>query len=155
MEGLKSCQGSGGYRTVLSTWCNIYKSLWLGNWRLPYHREREWFSSRLWPHKLQFGQLHTTVFGFGFFLYVPVLVQYCFIWRPSDSTVSEDVGIEPRIVATSALTVRRSSYSATSQKSWSESVMNNPDHISESLETHFFRFKYLNSLMRIRDPEWK
>jgi hypothetical protein len=28
--------------------------------------------------------------------------------------------------------------------------MNNPDHISESLET-FFGLKYLNSLMRIRD----
>jgi hypothetical protein len=32
--------------------------------------------------------------------------------------------------------------------------MNNPDHISESLEP-FFGLKYLNSLMRIRDPEWK
>jgi hypothetical protein len=37
-------------------------------------------------------------------------VQHCFICRPSDSTVSEDVGIEPRTVAT----VRRSSHSATS-----------------------------------------
>jgi hypothetical protein len=32
--------------------------------------------------------------------------------------------------------------------------MNNPDHISESLET-IFGFKYLNSLMRIRDLGWK
>jgi hypothetical protein len=32
--------------------------------------------------------------------------------------------------------------------------MNNPDHISESLETIFWD-KYLNSLMWIRDPEWK
>jgi hypothetical protein len=32
--------------------------------------------------------------------------------------------------------------------------MNNPDHISESLET-FFELKYLNSSMRIRDPGWK
>jgi hypothetical protein len=29
--------------------------------------------------------------------------QHCFICRPSDSTVSEDAGIEPRTVATSAL----------------------------------------------------
>jgi hypothetical protein len=32
-------------------------------------------------------------------------IQHCFICRPSDSTVSEDAGIEPRTVATSALTV--------------------------------------------------
>ncbi len=32
--------------------------------------------------------------------------------------------------------------------------MNNPDHISESLET-FFWVKYFNSLMRVRDPGWK
>ncbi len=35
-------------------------------------------------------------------------------------------------------------------KTGSGSGMNNPDHISESLET-IFRLKYLNSLMRIRD----
>ena len=40
--------------------------------------------------------------------------------------------------------------------SGSGSRMNNPDHISESLET-IFGFKYLNSLMRIPDPGpgWK
>jgi hypothetical protein len=35
--------------------------------------------------------------------------------------------------------------------------MNNPDHISESLlslET-IFGLKYLNSVLRILDPEWK
>jgi hypothetical protein len=37
----------------------------------------------------------------------------------------------------------------------SGSGMNNPDHISESLETIFFGFKYLNSLIQIRDPGWK
>jgi hypothetical protein len=49
------------------------------------------------------------------------------------------------------------------KKSGSRSGMNNnPDHISESLENHFFELKYLNSLMRIRDrkirirdPRWK
>ncbi len=30
-------------------------------------------------------------------------IQHCFICRPSDFTVSEDAGIEPRIVATTAL----------------------------------------------------
>jgi hypothetical protein len=43
------------------------------------------------------------------------IVQHCFIWRPSDTTVSEDAGIEPRTVATSALAVRRFSHSARSQ----------------------------------------
>jgi hypothetical protein len=37
------------------------------------------------------------------------------------------------------------------KKSVSGSRMNNPDHISESLETIFWGLKYLNSLMRIRD----
>jgi hypothetical protein len=36
------------------------------------------------------------------------------------------------------------------KKSGSESGINNPDHISESLET-IFGLKYLNSLMWIRD----
>ncbi len=46
-----------------------------------------------------------------FFMYG---IQHCFICRPSDSTVSEDAGIEPRTVATEALAVRRSNYSARS-----------------------------------------
>jgi hypothetical protein len=45
------------------------------------------------------------------------VIQHCFICRPSDSTVSEDAGIEPRTVATLALTVRRSNYSARSHQS--------------------------------------
>jgi hypothetical protein len=39
-------------------------------------------------------------------------------------------------------------------KSGSGSGMNNPDHISECLETIFW-LKYLNSLKLIRDPGWK
>jgi hypothetical protein len=46
-----------------------------------------------------------------FFMYD---IQHCFICRPSVSTVSEDAGIEPRTVATTALTVRRSNQSARS-----------------------------------------
>jgi hypothetical protein len=41
------------------------------------------------------------------------------------------------------------------KKLGSESGMNSPDHISESLETIFLRLKYLNSFMRIRDLGWK
>ncbi len=40
------------------------------------------------------------------------------------------------------------------KKSGSGSGMNNPDHISKSLET-IFGLKYVNSLMRIRDTGWK
>jgi hypothetical protein len=41
------------------------------------------------------------------------------------------------------------------KKSGSGSGMNNPNHIPESLETIFWGLKYLNSLMRIRNPGWK
>jgi hypothetical protein len=41
------------------------------------------------------------------------------------------------------------------KKSGSGSWMNNPDHISDSLETIFWGLKYLNSLIQIRDPGWK
>ncbi len=41
-------------------------------------------------------------------------IQQCFICRPSDSTVSEDAGIEPRTAATLALTDRHSDHSARS-----------------------------------------
>jgi hypothetical protein len=39
-------------------------------------------------------------------------IQHCFICRLSDYNVSEDAGIEPRTVSTSALAVRRSIHSA-------------------------------------------
>ncbi len=48
---------------------------------------------------------------FYIFMYV---IQHCFICRPLDSTVSEDAGIDPRTVATLALTARRSYHLARS-----------------------------------------
>jgi hypothetical protein len=45
-------------------------------------------------------------------------IQHCFICRPSDSTVSEDAGIEPRTVVSAALAVRRSNHSARSHQSY-------------------------------------
>jgi hypothetical protein len=48
------------------------------------------------------------IFSF-LFMYV---IQHCFICRPSDSTLSEDAGIELRSVATLASTARRSNQSA-------------------------------------------
>jgi hypothetical protein len=41
------------------------------------------------------------------------------------------------------------------KKSGSGSGMNNPDHISECLETGYFGLKYFNPLRQIRDPEWQ
>jgi hypothetical protein len=52
--------------------------------------------------------------GGYFFLFFMYDIQHCFICRPSDSTVSEDAGIEPRTVATTTLAVRRSNHSARS-----------------------------------------
>ncbi len=38
----------------------------------------------------------------------PSCIQHCFICRPSGSTLSQDAGIEPRVVVTLSLEVRRS-----------------------------------------------
>jgi hypothetical protein len=54
---------------------------------------------------------NTVFLDFFLFLYV---IQLCFICRPSDYTVSDDAGIEPRTVATLALTARRSNHSVRS-----------------------------------------
>jgi hypothetical protein len=47
------------------------------------------------------------IFLWDFFLFCSYNIHHCFICRPSDSTVPTDAGIEPRTVATCALTVRR------------------------------------------------
>ncbi len=59
-------------------------------------------------------------------------IQHCFFCRPSDSTVSEDAGIEPRTVATSALAERRSNHSAIShpQATTGPDVWGNPQGIN-------------------------
>jgi hypothetical protein len=41
------------------------------------------------------------------------------------------------------------------KKLGSGSGMINPENISDNVETIFVGLKYLNSLMRIRDPGWK
>ncbi len=61
----------------------------------------------------------TLLFIYGIYLFIYLLfftycIQHCFICRPSDSTVTTDAGIEPRTVATGALTVRRSNHEARS-----------------------------------------
>ncbi len=44
----------------------------------------------------------------GIFSFFMSVIQHCFICHRSDLNVSEDAGIKPRTVATSALAVRRS-----------------------------------------------
>jgi hypothetical protein len=58
--------------------------------------------------------LASFTFKGGFLDFSFTCTIHCFICRPSDSTVSEDAGIEPRTVATTALTIRRSNHSARS-----------------------------------------
>jgi hypothetical protein len=56
------------------------------------------------------------------------VIQHCFICRLSDSTVSEDAGIEPRTVMTLTLTARLCHHSARSHKiKWIRGLMNNDD----------------------------
>jgi hypothetical protein len=38
------------------------------------------------------------------------VIQHCFVCRPSESTLSEDAGIEPRTVVTLAMTAKCSSH---------------------------------------------
>ncbi len=53
---------------------------------------------------------------FWFFILSPIFIQHCFVSRLSDSTVSEDAGIELRTVASWVLTVRCSNQSTRSHK---------------------------------------
>jgi hypothetical protein len=63
------------------------------------------------------------------------VIKHCFIYRPSDSNVSEDTRIEPRTVATLALAARRFSNLAQS-----------PEHKICVLEVHmlYSRYKFIN-----------
>jgi hypothetical protein len=61
-----------------------------------------------WDYSCDDNVLKGNFFLFFLFMYD---IQHCFICRPTDSTVSEDAEIEPRTVATTALTVRRSNHS--------------------------------------------
>jgi hypothetical protein len=65
-------------------------------------------------------------------------IQHCFIFRPSDSTVSEDAGIEPRTVATLALTVRRSNHSAKPHQNDQNVVLTLEKFCSSHGNNHFF-----------------
>jgi hypothetical protein len=54
-----------------------------------------------WPfYKLIYLELRDQMTFKSFFLLFMYIIQHCFICRRSDSTVSEDAGIEPTTVAT-------------------------------------------------------
>jgi len=61
-----------------------------------------------------------TVFLKFIFMY---FIQHCIICRPSESTVMEDAGMEPRTVAIFALAVRRSNHLARSHPSTKITIM--------------------------------
>ncbi len=78
-------------------------------------------------------------------------IQRCVICRPSDSTVSEDAGIESRTVATSALAVRRSRHSAKSHAYSAKSYLpwlNPPSesHPPQSAKSHSLCICMLHTL---------
>ncbi len=56
---------------------------------------------RIWRTKKPFW----IILKGGFFGFCQYFIQHCFICCPSDSTVSEDAGIEPRAITTSTLAV--------------------------------------------------
>ncbi len=62
--------------------------------------------------------IHIDIYFFSgwFYKIFKYLTQHCFICRPSDSTVPEDAGIEPRTVATLALALTLYNLSARSHR---------------------------------------
>jgi len=58
------------------------------------------------------------IFSGGFFGFLSTLFNTVSSAAPSDSTVPVNAGIEPRTVATTALTVRRCNHSAKSHLMW-------------------------------------
>jgi hypothetical protein len=67
-------------------------------------------------------------------------IQHCCICRPSNSTVSEDSGIVPRTVATTALAVRRSNHSARSHPQSARSHPHSARSHPHSARSHTYFF---------------
>jgi hypothetical protein len=72
--------------------------------------QSKWKRGRLTEFLFQEG----LIYGIWFRNPICTLFNTVFICLPSDSTVSEDAGIEPRTVATLAMAVRRTNHSARS-----------------------------------------
>ncbi len=74
----------------------------------------------------------------GIFLHLFTVFNTLFICRPSDSTVSEDAGVEPRTVATTALAVRSSNHSAKSHPHAAKSHPHSAKSHPHSAKSHPF-----------------
>ena len=74
----------------------------------------------------------------GTFLIFLYDIQQGFICRPSDSTVPQDAGIEPRTVATTALAVRSSNHSAKSHPHAAKSHPHSAKSHPHSAKSHPF-----------------
>ncbi len=68
-----------------------------------------------WKRSTLFALILFSFSSGGFFWIFKYFIQLCFICRPSDTTVPVNAGIEPRTVATPALTARRSKHLARSR----------------------------------------
>ncbi len=77
------------------------------------------------------------------FLYV---IPHCSMCRPSDYTVSENASIEPRTVATLALTDRRSNHSARSHPVYMLQVGRNSD-IYVTMVSYTHQVQYFSHLV--------
>jgi hypothetical protein len=94
------------------------------------------------------GLLRTVYYcHFVLFMYY---IQHCFICCPSDFTVSEDAGIEPRTVATLTLAVRGSNHSV---RSHPQSVKSHP----QSARSHpqSAKSQILSFHSELSDGKWK
>ncbi len=90
----------------ITTVANIFKN----SRRYSQLKVHHWCRWLWWQMEKIFNQKNLTVGFFLIFCSSMYCIQHCFNCRPSDSSVSEDAGIEPRTVATSALATRRSNH---------------------------------------------
>ncbi len=116
------------------------------NFREPVFRKASWH--RLFEYLFPYTWYLILLKGiFCFFLFMYV-IQHCFICCPSDSTVLEDAGIEPRTDASLALTARRSNNSAISHP---HSAISH--HHSARSHPHSARFHpHIKLLLKLKTP---
>jgi hypothetical protein len=87
----------------------VFNSMIYYQWKWQKQLDETWQRYLVWEIEGKVANFFIYFFG-GFFLFFSCYIQHCFICRPSDYTVPTDAGIEPRTVATGALTVRRSNH---------------------------------------------
>ncbi len=81
-------------------------------------------------------------------------IQHCFTCRPSDSHVSEDAEIEPKTVATLALTVRRSNHSARYHPLWIYRSVDEVSRVWMRSSQVWIKFRWSRVWMRSAAKLW-